>query len=344
MRAIEGLLLGLAFLALQTVADAQSLMPRRWGGRCAIGYDETRNVSTADVDPASGTGDGRYWFAQPRDAQLCMGLWADWKMRLAGKRTRLRLDYERLEWANGRILGRDRFTAEASRDMSSRSSLDCEVEYAPQIYSRHRADKDALLGEPEYRPQARRELAFELGWEQKWRAFPVTRIFLTYTIRDENSWFDERDARRIGAGLTSGFALFGSSLELTYEYRGNESRNEPDLESDLSYREHVAELQLGGLFAAPGGPWGLDLRNRWKFRNYTTHNIEDDRHYGRRETIYSWLVKLRRPGAVVSPFVSVEATGHSAQTLAAEESAEEDDIGRILARIGVEWERVLALE
>lgn len=335
---------GLLFLlCLPAAGISEDWRPRSWGGRLAVGIEQRTAASEEASDPDLGTGDGRFWYAEVEDARLSLQLWSQWKTRLAGRPMRIEASYERMEWARSPILGQDLFELELRQGVSKRSLFELALAYTPQIYSRHRIDKDALPGEPQFRPQARRELGAEIGWTHAWRSDFASRLFLDLTLRDESRWFEERDCRRTGAGASCEFPVGGIDLVPCYEYRVNRSRNEPDLGSDLSYREHLAELRLRHSGAAlPGGPYRVELATRWKFRAYTTDDPEDDWRYGRREQIYSMTARVSRPMGWLVPFVSLETYGRAAKTAVEEAFDEDDDADRTFFLLGVEWERDLS--
>jgi hypothetical protein len=267
-----------------------------------------------------------------------MALWAQWKCRIAGQRGRLELGYERQEWAQSRILGHSIYDVELRQNVTARSRFEFDLEYAPQIYLQHRLDKDAPPGAPWYRPQAFSELEMEFGyhWQQGTRLEPV--VFATYSVRDEQAWFNERDRRRVGLGAAMGFPLGAVWLEPAYEFRGSRSRNVPNLGSDLSYNEQVADFRLRAEWVHLAGPWHLEARMRWKFRRYTTDDAEDERRYRRHDEIYYWMVKLRRAGVQVTPMLSLEASGRWVSVPDDEDTIDEaGEVDRTLLRLGVEW-------
>lgn len=337
--ALAGLVLASASLSAR--ADRSDLVPRRLGGGYALGYDGRRLGPLGEGDAESGTGDPAFWFAEPRDMQLSIRAWAQWKTRLAGERTRIEILYERHEWAQGRILGRNLWELEVRQDLGARSSLELAVEYSPQIYRRHRLDEDAAPGEPRYRPQAFRETEFELEYLRQWTGDLAAGLFVTHSYRDENSWFNERDRWRSGAGLAVEFPIAGLiELEPTYEYRVSRYRNKPNLGTDRAYYEHLAELALRADLPLRGGPWRLAGKVRWKFRHYTTDDPEDESRYRRGDRIYYWTVKLCHADAKVTPFVSAEISGRWVDAPADPGDPDDEDAGEVdhtLVRLGVEW-------
>ena len=330
----------LVLAAPSAEADWRDLVPGAWGGRAAFGYEQRDKGDVGRGDPLLGTGAPRFWFAEPQDVTGDFHVWGEWKIRTVGQSTKFEFSYERRQWVDSEILGHNVYGIRLRHAPSDRSRLELGAEYIPQIYKQHRADKDALPGEPRFRPEAFQETDLELGYRRTWGADLYATAFVTYTVRDETKWFNERDLKRPGLGLNVDLPLGDRTrLEPEYEFRVNASRNKPDLGSDLSYREHVAQLRFRTLSDAALGPWDLAARTRWRFRSYTTDNPEDPRRYKRHEQIYFHSVRLRRPAGNAAPFVSWEITGRWVDVPAGVETADEDgEIDRSFLQLGVEWE------
>jgi hypothetical protein len=331
----------LVLAPLSVRADSRDMLPDSWGGKLAVGYENRAESNSEPGDPATGTGNPRFWYTEPEDILGIANLWAKWKLRPFRQASRIKLEYERQEWMEGEILGRNLLTLELRQGLSKRSRLELEVEYAPQVYVRHRSDKDAEPGEARFRPEAYRETEVELAYRYSWPPRELhTTILANYTVRDMTRWFNERDRKRVGGGLSLDLPLSGRTrIKPEYQFRVNTSRNEPDLGRDLSYREHVLELRLatGGDWVL--GPWGLDVQARLKLRHYTTDNPEDTRRYRRNEQTYYWDVKLKRRVGPVTPFASWQAFGRWVDVPGNVETVDEDgEIDRSLLQIGLEWE------
>jgi len=173
---------------------------------------------------------------------------------------------------------------------------------------RHRVDKDASPGDPRFRPETYAGVEAELAFTRDWSIFE-TSVYGTYDLRDENRWFNERDRRGLGIGGELGWSA-GASTQLRpyYEFEVTRSRNEPDLGSDLSHREHafgfrwVQDLQL------LGAAWKVETQSKWKFRTYTTDDPTDTSRYDRRDrTFYRNFygsARLLWARKLWSPFVS----------------------------------------
>ncbi len=330
---------GLLLAPWVAMAGESRFIPDSWGGKASVGYERRTTSGDVSGDPDAGTGVPRYWYTEPDDAIGLVNFWGRWKFRPFSRPTRIKLEYERLQWKEGGILSRDVLELELRQDLSSRSRLELEIEFTPQVYNTHRIDKDALPGQPRFRPEAYQETEAELAYRYAWSPDFFTTATLSYTARDETPWFRERDRRRPGAGVGLDFKL-GPHVRLVPEYtfRSNSSRNEPDLGKDLSYREHVVDLQVGGGFDGPMGPWRLDLETRWKFRHYTTTDAEDTRRFGRDERIYTWRIVLRRPAGIITPFAAWEIAGRAIDVPGDVEDVDEaDDIDRRYVQLGMEW-------
>ncbi len=334
------LLLAILLLPVPLWAGSRPLAPDSWGGKLSIGFDNRGDAGNTSGDAALGTGNPRFWFTESEDFIGFFNIWGKWKFRPFRRPSRIALEYERQQWVEGEILSRNLFTLELRQTLSERSRLELEVEHAPQVYLTHRLDKDALPGEPRFRPEAYRETEFGLAYRYAWTPSFSSTAFVTYTIRDDTRWFEERDRKRPGLGLALDLPLGPSAWVVPeYQFRVNNSRNEPDLGRDLSYREHVAELRVGKWSDRFFGPWYSEIRTVWKFRHYTTDDPEDIRRYQRNDQIYTWELKLKRSFGTLTPFLAWQAAGRWIDVPGDVESVDEDgDIDRTITQVGIEWE------
>ncbi|MGD8396306.1 MAG: hypothetical protein PVF43_12615 [Candidatus Eiseniibacteriota bacterium] len=305
-----------------------------------MGYERLGGGEDADTaDPVAGTGPPRFWFTEPRDGVGALQLWVRWKQRPIGRlRSHVILEYERQQWIEGNVLSRNVYGLELRQEITRRDRLELEIEYTPQVYVTHRSDDDAPPGAPEFRPDAYEQVEWALGHRHRWGRGIDTTVHAEYTIRTETEWFRERDRKRWGGGLELDTPLWaGLRANPEYTYRVNRARNEPDLGKDISYREHVIDLTVSRRNDWPGGPWELDLITRWKLRNYTTDDVDDQRRFGRSDRWSSWQVRVRRPLGAWTPFVVWKKSGRDVSV--PEEDLLDDftDIARDLVQLGVEW-------
>jgi hypothetical protein len=328
------------FASAAASAESRGVLPELWGGSVSVGYENRAEGTGGNGDPDLGTGNPRFWFTEPEDFLGTFRIYARWKFRPFRHATKVEIQYKRQEWMEGAILGRNLIELELRQGLTKRSRLELEVEYAPQIYLRHRVDKDAVSGEPRFRPEAYGQIDLELGYRRTLGPNFHATALASYTTRDETRWFEERDRTRRGLGLGLEFPVGGrTQVEPEYQYRVSTSRNEPDLGSDLSYREHLVELKLRTRHERFIGPWDLEMRTRWKFRRYTTDNQDDERRYKRDEQVYFWDIKLRRFFGRVAPFLSWEATGRWVDVPGNVEVVDEDgEIDRSFVELGLDWE------
>jgi hypothetical protein len=331
-----GLALALLLVALGGAGWGLPLQPLRLGGVVAFGYGRTTvEIPQEELDPADHN--PTYDLVTEYDGQLLLEIWGVWKTRALGRSTRFKLSYQRRQWMESVILSRDELELQIRHKLGGGHRLETTLWYAPQVYLRHRADKDAQPGEPKFRPQAYEGLKVGVEYTRTWSRSWETHVELRWDMRDETRWFNERDRWRtgIGAGLTWEPRV-GLELSPAYAFRVARSRNEPDLGSDYSYREHVLELNL----RLPGDALGLPLelrgRGRLKLRHYTTTN-PDDRRYGREDRLLTWRLRLRRAHGTVRPFLQVEGSGYRADFL--DILDDDQEFQRATYWVGLEWER-----
>lgn len=333
---------GLVMLAVGLGSAAGTALaswaPEVVGGTVA-GVFESRPIegTEAAIDPAAGTGDGRYWFAPPEDWGGSLEVWSRWKFRSALGKSKVKLSYARNDWAEGGIFAQDAFGLDLTHDLGAGFEFAADVEYAPEVYKRHRADKDALPGEPRFRPETFSDLEMELSLGKSFG--PLTTLLLgAIERRDENRWFEERDrsGRGLGAGLE--FGLWnGSAFRPTFLRSRIESRNEPDLGSDLSFDEDSYALR----YLQDLGDFRAEFYGKVDLRAYTTTDPDDDNRFGREDTGRYLSGKLSWRAAAFRPFVGYEISRSSSELpgVAAEDQDDGED-ERSLARLGVDvqWE------
>jgi hypothetical protein len=335
-------LLAIGPLIRSAEAGSTVLRPVALGGSLFAGWHKNvLGASRAEQD-AFANGDPGYFFVVDRLNDWVIGgeAWARWNLPSVYRTVRLDLGVQQREWAGLSILGWDRFDLDLKQKLPARSAFRFRMGYEPQVYLRHRRDKDAGFGQPAFRPEAYRGLDLEARYQRPLAGDLNLTLLVNYESRNETKWFEERSRKRRGAGLEIVIPLGGSaSVKPGYEYGRIRSRNRPDLGSDQSSREHVPSMRLKFESRILGEPLTLDAGGKMKFRSYTTDNRDDASRYHRRDRSYYWSVKLSRPSPPLSPFLKVERDGRAINVPLKPDSANEDGAYNALKIwAGVDWE------
>jgi predicted glycosyltransferase len=297
---LSGLLVMLS-LALATAAGAD-LTPQRLAGTLAVGYDsnlldasDAERRAFDDEDP-----DAFFVVDRMEDIFLSGAIEADWKLRrLLGWRSKLRARYERIQYLYNPIKSTDHYALALQTKPGRDTRIAVRVGHRPQIYGRHRRDKDALPGDPIYRAEVHRRWDLGAEWRQavsqRWRLAAE----VAGTLKDYGEAFEERDRRRVGfATEIDWLARRRVVLGLRGRLRRSWSRNEPDLGRDLSYREWGLEPRIR--FTDLAAPSGVALISELEFslgvswRRYTSDSPEDWNHFRRKDRFGNLGVQLTR--------------------------------------------------
>jgi hypothetical protein len=333
-------LFGCAALAIVPVASAFDARPRAVDMELLGGYDANLlDASDAELH-AFETGDPSELFVVKRmeDAFVDLATTGRWNTgRILGSPAELRLGYERLQYLHENIRSEDGYAVDARLWNEPSTRLRLRGEFRPQIYGRHRRDKDAAPGEPMFRAETQRRwdadatITHDMGtwsWESG----------LGITVRDYARPFDERDRWRLETigGLSYRPSSRGQ-LRMTGGFQRNWSRNVPYLGSDLSYHEWwmqpaVEDVRLPG--AIRGRTY---LSVEW--RHYRSTDTQDLSHFGRRDL--EWGVGGELRGPLSGPLGWKATYDHrqrtadvpSDQIVFDEEGAFHDDV----AALGLSW-------
>ena len=321
--------------------DPSPWRPAAAGGTVSVGWHDNILGSSTAEEAGFESGDPDYLFVVDRldDWRLDLGLWGRWEIPSFYRKARAELGYRRAEWKSGDILGRDRYVLELRQRLPGRSQIDGSLSYEPQVYQRHRVDKDALPGEPRFRPEALEVTELELGYTRFLSSVRAT-LFGGHGTENRTKWFRERDEEvwRGGLSLTPP-PLRSVVFSSHYEYARGHSRNEPDLGSDRSFRQQAVGI---GLASEPR--WGrlaLQLRadGRVKFRAYTTRDPEDESRFDRDDLIFYWSAKVGTAAGRLRPFVAAEGTQRSVNLPSEADASDEDgEYQSNLIRFGLDWE------
>lgn len=291
---------------------AADLRPDSFGGSMIVGRDENVLSSSAAEKNAFETDSPNAWFEVDRldDVQGRLELWSRWKMNSFYETARVELNYRRSEYAHLEILGHDRFGLDVKQKLPGDATLDFDVSYEPQLYMRHRVDKDASASEPRFRPEAYRVLSFDLSATRAVGAGLALTLGAEREVERATKWFRERERERNEAYVRAGTELIpGLAVRTKYGYAAAGSRNRPDLGSDLSYREQVFGLGLDAETSRWSGPWRLTLDGSLKSRGYTTDDPTDTSRFDRDDRTHALSARLAWARGIAAPFLLVERGG-----------------------------------
>ncbi len=322
-------------------ATRPSLFPKSWGGSLSFGWDSNLLQSGRTERRAFGTDNPNYLFVVDRIEgwQGSAEIWGRWDLPSFHKKMRMEIGYRRSQWPHVAILGYDRFDLGLRQKLSDGSQMDLTLRYEPQVYLRHRVDKDAPFGAPRFRPESYRGTEVGLAYARAVSGIKAT-VLAGYQVQDENRWFNERDEKMKAAGFSLQIpGGKGISFAPSYEFGRSRSRNKPLATSDRSYRQHATGLRAQSPLPLPGGPWGIIAASQWKFRAYTTNDPSDASRYHRHDRAYSWSVRVDRPAVRVTPFAIVEGAGRMVDLPAGAAANDEDgEYGDTVFLTGIEWQ------
>lgn len=327
-------------------ADDSAWLPVRASASSGFGYDSNLlDASDAEREAFdSQAPDAFFVVGRMEDAYWEGKLEADWKPeRIAGVKTKVRGSLEHTRYFHNPIRNSTRYALQLQVRLTGAAGLELEGAYTPQIYGRHRRDKDALPGEPLFRPDVHRRWDAEVALERELGDHWELRLAGEGSWRTYEEAFRERDRTRWGA---FGEAVWepGTGWEVATElgWRRNRSRNEPDLGKDLSCREWLIE---------PTVRWDLGLRRGTltlggglAWRDYTAGDPADWNHYGRTDRHEELILAYEQLLTATVTFEIVYAARWRRAELASGESIDYDEEGSfsehtLLGAFSWEWER-----
>ncbi|HYQ90315.1 MAG TPA: glycosyltransferase [Candidatus Binatia bacterium] len=279
---------GLALLVLlfgpATDAGA-SLRPNAVNAEVLVGYDTNiLDASNAEIHAFETHDPGSFFVVRHmNDGALQMSVDGRWPLAVDGGKTEARLRYTRLQYLRETIRSESHYSLLWRTRSDPRTEIEMSLEFAPNIYGRHRRDKDAIPGDPVFRAEVRDEwdtaLQVTRSLHPGWSSVTV----LEGSVRDYRPAFDERDRWRAGGrtGLlwqTPGGAV---TFNLTGGYRRLRSRNVPYVGSDLSYRDWT--VRSAAELVCLNGFLRLRAYANRDWLDYTSSDPSDQSHYGRRD-------------------------------------------------------------
>ena len=292
------------FLACSAGFARADLRPKAVNAEMLVGYDtNVLDASDAEIMAFETHDPGSFFVVEHmNDAALQMSIDGRWALA-AGSKTDARLRYTRLQYLRETIRSENHYSLQWRSRASTNTLIDFSLAFAPNVYARHRRDKDALPGDPVFRAEVRNEwdsalqIARALG--PHWSSVSV----MEGSIRDYRRPFDERDRWR-GGGRT-GFAWRPSGsakLDLSGGYRQLRSRNVPYLGSDLSYKEwsvlSAFDCALLGDFLRARAYVNRD------WTRYTSTDPGDESHFGRHDNEWEFGGSLQH---ALSPSIDWKA-------------------------------------
>lgn len=322
---------------------AADLRPESVTAACGVGYDsnlldasDAERLAFEQEDPGT-----LFAVNRMQDYFLELGLEAEWPMgRPLGWKTKLDARYERAQFLHNPIKSQDelRLRLQARSRAGTRVALG--ATHRPQVYTRHRADRDALPGMPVFRAETHRRWGVELRAEQPVGARTSLMATLEAGWRDYCRTFGERDRHTLGFSAGASWrarSRIEGGADLGYHRAW--SRNRPDSETDYAYREW--ELGPWLRLRSDAGLADVTLRGVWAWRRYLSPDPEDWDHHGRRDRMLGFeLVAGRAVTEQMRLDVSYAARQRTAQlpTGVALEFDEEGAFSEGVVRTALTWQ------
>jgi hypothetical protein len=261
-----------------------------------VGYDDNLlNASDAERAAFFNEDPGAYFVVdRMEDSFFEFELEGEWTLgRPLGLKSKARLGYRRIQFTHAPIKAEDWFNLNLSLRLHRLTRLGLEITYAPQIYGRHRRDKDAAPGDFMFRSEAHNRWELGLSLRQILVAGWRTEIEAIATRQDYVVAFDERDRRRLELDLALNWGSLGwLDLGLEGGWRRSVSRNLPDLGKDLSYRQFNLRPSLS--FRQSRALPELELSYRISWRRYTSELPDDWNHFRRNDVFHEMRAQFTR--------------------------------------------------
>ena len=306
-RAARGRIVGSLVLALGLCSAGPAmagLRPNSLEVEFGAGYDSNLlNASDAELRAFEVGDPGAFFVVDTMsDSFSRSSVQADWSVgRPFGMKTKLRGRYERAQYIGESIKSENAYAVSLQARAGKRDRITLGANLFPQIYGRHRLDKDAVPGAAQFRAETQVRTDLGLEWERR-RADGLRLIAgVEGSWRNFNRPFDERDRNRASLRLGLGKGL-SSRLAATMEgaVRRSRSRNLPDLGRDLSNWEWVLEpaVEISGIAGLAKLALGAELTRR----SYTSQLPGDLSHRGRKD----WMGGIELEGSrEISPALAI---------------------------------------
>ncbi len=275
----------LLLLWIGSVAGAFEWRPADMEGRLLYGRDSNLlDASDAEREAFATDAPGTFFVVDDmEDDFLAMAWEGTWTLgRGLGGKHELGLGYERTQFLRNPIKSAEAFAATYYLKPGGRSRVALEVAHRPQIYGRHRFDKDALPGAFQFRAEVHKRWDLELEMRRRHGDRVQFTLALNGSWREYAEAFRERDRVRLGV---LGEVEFEIDRRLTVGsevgVRRSRSRNEPDLGKDLSNREWLWKPFVEAGWPAAASIFTAFLELTW--REYAAQDPADWNHYGRHD-------------------------------------------------------------
>jgi len=263
--------------------------------RLDVGYDSNLlDASDAERSAFASHDPNSFFVVNSMDDMFLDGeLGAQWRLSHGGARPALGLRYERKQYLRNPIRSENRFTLGSNVRPFSNTRLDLGLDYTPETYARHRADVDALPGEPVFRAEVYRKTQGDFQVTQSVSKATSIGLGAEGEFRDDKAPFDARDRWLAGGNLGVSQAIPGHLwIQGVGGYRRTWSRNEPGVPTDLSNREWFVRPALGGNLNPLRSTFKLEVELAW--RDYTSPDPADANHFGRRDQRGELVFELSR--------------------------------------------------
>jgi predicted glycosyltransferase len=323
-------------------AGAVELMPKQLDTSLEYGYDDNILHSSFEEVRAFNTGSSDAFFVvnSLEDNFFDLRTEGDWLLgRPWNSKTELGLGFRRRQYVTETIKNENAYSAALSTRPAAETRVSVEVVRIPWMYGRHRRDKVAAPGEPQFRPEVQDRWYLETVLRQRFGAGWQFEVGLEGLRQRYREPFCERDRDRLrpsveGRWQTSYRSLF--RLKLGYERAW--SNNLTDVDKDLSHRQWEIRPRLR--YSQLWGRTAVDIDLRLRFRKYLTQNPEDTSHFGRDDVLLNFRVTVSKK---LAPdwmlLVGLDLQRRDAQLETGGEIAldEEGDSDRTVVTAGMAW-------
>ncbi len=279
-----------------STAGALELVPEEMEGRVLFGHDSNLlDASDAERRAFASASPEAYFVVDDMEDEFLAFAWeGTWELgRAAGAKHEIGLGYERKQFLNNSIKSEEAFAGTYQLRPSGDLRFGLEVQYSPQVYGRHRFDKDALPGATQFRSEVHERWDVELEMRRQQSEHVELTFQFEVSQRHYLEAFAERDRVRLGGGGEIEIELssdWKAGAELAY--RRNRSSNDPDLGKDLSNREYLVTPFVEVEWPPMASTLAFSVELTW--REYTSLDTQDWNHFGRHDRFGDLSVSLER--------------------------------------------------
>jgi hypothetical protein len=308
--------------------------------RLSLGYDSNLlDLSDVERNSFPGGGDSTFFVVDRMSDQFLQGeIEVEWKSsRAVPARPDVRVGWQRRQYLHNAIKSEDHLVLGLQLQPLPSTSVDIEAGIRPQVYGRHRFDRDALPGEAQFRPEVHKRWDLDLSLEQALAGRTAVEILVEASTRRYEAPFQDRDRESFGLGGRVSHS-FGEPVEVSaaVRNRGTWTRNDPWDPDDRSYRAWRAstDIRLRDLPLLEELHLGLDL----EWRRFTTNNLDDQDHFRRRDQDGEVEVETVRRVTSSLDWVSRAAWQWRSSDFPTDVLDEDGPFGDTVLRTGVVWQ------